>query len=64
MTTEKRKIRYAVVGLGWFAQQAALPAFTQADNSELVALVSDDPIKREEISKRYGIEHTYAYEDY
>ncbi len=63
-TNEKRKIRYAVVGLGWFAQQAALPAFTQADNSELVALVSDDPIKREEISKRYGIEHTYTYEDY
>lgn len=63
-TNEKRKIRYAVVGLGWFAQQAALPAFTQADNSELVALVSDDPIKREELSKQYGIEHTYAYEDF
>jgi predicted dehydrogenase len=63
-TNEKRKIRYAVVGLGWFAQQAALPAFTSADNSELVALVSDDPIKREELSKQYGIEHTYSYEDY
>jgi len=61
---EKRSIRYAVVGLGWFAQAAALPAFTHADNSELVAFVSDDPTKREELSKQYGIKRTYAYEDY
>ncbi len=61
---KKHKIRYAVVGLGWFAQDAALPAFTQADNSELVALVSDDPTKREELSKQYGIEHTYSYQEY
>ncbi|NMG09808.1 Gfo/Idh/MocA family oxidoreductase [Brasilonema sp. UFV-L1] len=60
----KRKIRYAVVGLGWFAQAAALPAFTHADNSQLVALVSDDPQKREELSKKYGIQHTYSYEQY
>ncbi|MBD2295697.1 Gfo/Idh/MocA family oxidoreductase [Anabaena sphaerica FACHB-251] len=63
-TNEKHKIRYAVVGLGWFAQEAALPAFTSADNSELVALVSDDPTKREELSKKYGIQHTYSYDEY
>ncbi len=66
MTTTKdsRKIRYAVVGLGWFAQEAALPAFANTENSELVALVSDDPKKLEELSKKYGIEHTYSYEEY
>ena len=32
----RQKIRYAVVGLGWFAQDAALPAFANAENSELV----------------------------
>lgn len=63
-TNGKNKIRYAVVGLGWFAQQAALPAFTSADNSELVALVSDDPKKREELSQKYGIQHTYSYDEY
>ncbi|AFZ56869.1 Gfo/Idh/MocA family oxidoreductase [Anabaena cylindrica FACHB-243] len=63
-TNGKNKIRYAVVGLGWFAQEAALPAFTSADNSELVALVSDDPTKREELSKKYGIQHTYSYDEY
>ncbi|HEY9655749.1 MAG TPA: Gfo/Idh/MocA family oxidoreductase [Crinalium sp.] len=59
-----RKIRYAVVGLGWFAQEAAMPAFTQADNSELVALVSDDPTKLKELGQKYGVQHTYSYEEY
>lgn len=58
------KIRYAVVGLGWFAQAAALPAFINTKNSQLVALVSDDPTKRAEIAKKYGIVDTYAYDRY
>lgn len=59
-----RKIRYAVVGLGWFAQAAALPSFDHAENSELVALVSDDPTKRDELGKQYNIQRTYSYEQY
>lgn len=39
-----QKIRYAVVGLGYSAQVAVLPAFKHASrNSELSALISDDP---------------------
>jgi len=63
-TPIERKIRYAAVGLGWFAQAAALPAFASAENSELVALVSDDPTKRTEVAKKYGIEDTYTYAQY
>ncbi|HEY9762399.1 MAG TPA: Gfo/Idh/MocA family oxidoreductase [Trichocoleus sp.] len=59
-----RKIRYAVVGLGWFAQDAALPAFANAENSELVALVSDDPVKLKELGEHYGVQHTYSYDQY
>ncbi|MBD3884483.1 Gfo/Idh/MocA family oxidoreductase [Phormidium tenue FACHB-886] len=59
-----RKIRYAVVGLGWFAQASAMPSFEHAENSELVALVSDDPTKREELGKQYNIQDTYSYEQY
>lgn len=59
-----RKVRYAVVGLGWFAQAAAMPAFDHAENSELVALVSDDPKKRDELGKQYNIQRTYSYEQY
>jgi predicted dehydrogenase len=61
---DRQKIRYAVVGLGWFAQDAALPAFTEAENSELVALVSADRTKLAELGKMYQIEHTYLYEQY
>ncbi|PSN11477.1 gfo/Idh/MocA family oxidoreductase [filamentous cyanobacterium CCT1] len=61
---ENRKIRYAIVGLGWFAQVAAMPSFPSAENSEIVALVSDDPTKQKELSQKYGIRHTYSYDQY
>lgn len=61
----KTKIRYAVVGLGWIAQETVLPAFAHAnDNSELVALVSGSSTKIETLSKKYGVKHNYSYEEY
>lgn len=60
----KRKIRYAVVGLGWIAQEDVLPAFAHAENSELVAFVSGDPTKIEDLSKQYGVQHSYSYDQY
>jgi predicted dehydrogenase len=61
----KRKIRYAVVGLGHIAQVAVLPAFRHAaSNSELAALVSGDPTKLRELGKRYGLSALYSYDDY
>jgi glucose-fructose oxidoreductase len=56
---ERAKIRYAVVGLGHIAQAAVLPAFAHArQNSELTALVSDDPIKHEKLRGKYKVQHT------
>ncbi len=61
----KRQIRYAVVGLGHIAQVAVLPAFGNARrNSKLVALVSGDPVKLEQLGRKYGVEKTYSYEQY
>lgn len=60
----KRKVRYAVVGLGHIAQIAVLPAFRSAANSELFALVSGDSEKLEKLGRKYGLEHLYSYEDY
>jgi predicted dehydrogenase len=43
-----RRVRYAVVGAENIAQEAVLPGFRgAARNSELVALVSSDPKKRQ-----------------
>jgi glucose-fructose oxidoreductase len=67
MTTRsgsKRKIRYAVVGLGHIAQVAVLPAFKNASNSELVAVVSGDEEKRKKLAKKYQLENVHSYEEY
>ena len=61
----RKQVRYAVVGLGHIAQVAVLPAFGNARrNSKLVALVSGDPVKREQLSQQYKVEKTYSYEQY
>ena len=59
------KVRYAVVGLGYIAQAAMLPAFAHARaNSELVALVSEDPTKLKKLGKKYGVSETYSYQEF
>jgi len=60
----RRKVRYAVVGLGHIAQVAVLPAFKNAENSELFALVSGDADRLAKAGKKYSIEHLYSYQDY
>jgi predicted dehydrogenase len=58
------KVRYAVVGAGWISQAAVMPAFAQTGNSELVALVTEDPKKGEILRQRYGLAHVYSYDHY
>jgi predicted dehydrogenase len=60
----RRKVRYAVVGLGHIAQVAMLPAFRNTANSELFALVSGDSDKLQKVGKKYFLDHLYSYEDY
>src|SRR5438105_15928811 len=62
MNPMKKKIRYAVIGLGHIAQTAVLPAFKHAKNSELVALITGDPKKDRELAKRYHAK-AYNYDD-
>jgi predicted dehydrogenase len=58
------KIRYAVVGLGNLVQRAVLPAFASTPNSELTAFVTGDPSKVRQLSKLYGVEQAYSYDQY
>ena len=61
----RKKIRYAVVGLGHITQVAVLPAFAHATtNSELAALVSSDGTKLRELGKRYSVDNLYTYDQY
>jgi len=59
----RRRIGYAVVGLGHIAQTAVLPAFEHARRtSQLVAVVSGDEAKRRTLSRRYRV-RAYAYDE-
>lgn len=60
-----RKIRYAVVGLGYIAQSAVLPAFKNARrNSKLVALVSGDQEKLNRLGERYRVPFRCLYSQF
>lgn len=61
----RKKVRYAVVGLGHIAQKAVLPAFKHPGiSSELTALVSGSPGKLSQLSKMYRVKHLYSYDRY
>lgn len=62
--TRTQKVRYAVVGLGHIAQVAVLPAFAHAQNSELAALVSDDPEKLAKLGQRYKVKARFSYDQF
>src|SRR5437764_7886698 len=58
-------VRYAVVGLGHIAQNAVLPAFENASrNSELAALISDDPAKLKTFARKYDVDGKYSYAEF
>lgn len=61
----RKTIKYAVVGLGHIAQSAVLPAFKNATrNSELAALVSDDPLKLRKLGAKYGVQARFSYKEF
>lgn len=61
-----RKLGWAVVGLGKFAMNQILPAFGESRLSKLVALVSGNRQKAEQVASRYGVEarNLYDYETF
>lgn len=59
-----RSIRFAVVGLGHFAQAAILPAIHRQRGATITALVSGTPEKLDELGQRYGVPHLCDYSQY
>jgi predicted dehydrogenase len=54
-----------VVGLGYIAQTAVLPAFKNANkNSELAALISHDEVKLRKLSRKYQVRGAYTYDQF
>src|SRR5690242_6233536 len=63
MTTSK-KVGYAVVGLGRFAEVAVLPAFRHSRDAKLIALVSGDERKARKLASKFGASDYYTYAGY
>jgi predicted dehydrogenase len=61
---EGRKVRYAVVGAGWIAQEDFMPGVEHTGNSSLVALVTRDPAKAKDVASKYKLSAVYDYEHY
>jgi predicted dehydrogenase len=59
-----KKLGYAVVGLGDFAESAVLPAFRHSRKATVVALVSGDERKARRLAVKYGASDYYSYDDY
>ena len=60
----RKPVRFAVIGQGYFAQAAVLPAFAQADGCELRAIFSDDDTKLRALKRRYGVATALNYAHY
>ena len=64
VVVKDRKVRYAVVGIGWISQTAFLPGVEHTGNSEVVAFVSGHEDKAAKVGEKYGVSALYSYEDY
>lgn len=62
--SSSEKVRYAIVGLGDIAQEDMMPGVRHTGNSEITALITSDPVKAARLGENYGVENTYAYEDF
>ncbi|GAA4381556.1 Gfo/Idh/MocA family oxidoreductase [Hymenobacter koreensis] len=59
---DKKKLGWAVVGLGKFATEQIMPNFKDCKHSKLVALVSGTPDKAKKLAKEYGIDEKSVYD--
>jgi glucose-fructose oxidoreductase len=56
-----KRLGYAIVGLGQFALNQIIPSFAESKSSKLVALVSGNRQKAEQVADRYGVDRKNIY---
>ncbi|WP_435317136.1 D-xylose 1-dehydrogenase Gfo6 [Haloarchaeobius sp. TZWSO28] len=57
-------VQFAVVGLGGFAREYALPAFADATNCEATVAVSSSPEKAESVADEFDMARAITYDEY
>ncbi|WP_336343847.1 D-xylose 1-dehydrogenase Gfo6 [Halalkalicoccus ordinarius] len=63
-TIEEGRIRVAVIGLGGFARNRALPAIRDGRFCETTVLVSGSPEKAEGVANEFDVERVIGYEEF
>jgi predicted dehydrogenase len=63
---DQKKLGFAIVGLGKFAQQQMMPAFKDCQHARITALVSGSPDKARKLAREYGVEEKsiYSYDNF
>ncbi len=62
--SDRKKVGFAVVGLGAIAQGAVLPAFRHVKRAKLVALVGRDKGKAVKLARKYKAQEVYGAEEF
>jgi len=57
-------VRLAVIGLGWFVRETALPSLAGADYCVPTTLVTGSPDRPEAVAETAGVERAISYEAY
>ena len=63
-TTDEGTVRYALIGLGWWTTDVAIPAIERSELGEVTVLVSSSTEKAERIAEENGVERGISYDDY
>jgi predicted dehydrogenase len=60
----RKRVGYAVVGLGSISQVAVLPAFAHSKKAKLVAVVSGDKNKAKKYAQDFNASQSYTYDEF
>jgi len=63
-TTTEGTVRYALIGLGWWTIDLALPAVRESDLGEVTTLVSSSTEKATRLADKNDIEHAISYKQF
>jgi predicted dehydrogenase len=63
---DQKKLGFAIVGLGKFAQEQMMPAFKDCKHARITALVSGSPDKAKRLAAEYGVDAKgiYSYDTF
>jgi predicted dehydrogenase len=60
----RKRVGYAVVGLGGISQVAVLPAFAHSKKAKLIAVVSGDKSKAEKYAQDFKASQALTYDEF